>query len=220
MSDNLRRYRAIREALTQGYPGQTTGTVARHLTTLAAMISGIVGSKSTQLPSIATKVPDGTQAESRVKRFARWVRNDKITAEVYFVPYARVLLAQLACQTLVLVIDGSVVGRGCMALMIHVVYKGRALPVAWLVRQGKKGHFPEAWHIALVKQVEELLPAGAQVVLLGDGEFDGTDLQHTLEEAGWSYVCRTGIGMTATWAGEAFRLDTLGTCSKPGTLIE
>src|ERR671934_2598322 len=92
MSDNLRRYRAIRAALLQGYPGQPTGTVARHLTTLAAMISGLVGSKSTQLPHIATQVPDGTQAESRVKRFARWVHNDKITTEVYFVPYAQMLL--------------------------------------------------------------------------------------------------------------------------------
>ena len=44
MSDNLRRYRAIRDALTQWYPGQPTGTVARHLTTLAAFISGIVAS--------------------------------------------------------------------------------------------------------------------------------------------------------------------------------
>jgi len=219
MSDNLRRYRAIRDALAQGYPGEPTGTVARHLTTLAAMISGIVGSKSTQLPHIATKVPDGTQAESRVKRFARWVRNDKITTEVYFVPYAKVLLAHLALQTLVLVIDGSVVGRGCVALMMHVVYKGRALPLAWLVRQGKKGHFPEDVHIALVEQVDALLPAGAQVVLLGDGEFDGTDLQHTLEEAGWSYVCRTGCHMTASWEDTTFRLDSLGACSKPGTLI-
>src|ERR671935_107415 len=148
MSDNLRRYRAIRAAWIQAYPGRPTGTVARHLTTLAAMISGIVGSKSTQLPSIATKVPDGAQAESRVKRFTRWVRNDQITTGVYFVPYAQVLLAHLALQTLVLVIDGSVVGRGCVALMMHVVYKGRALPVAWLVRQGKKGRFPEDWHIA------------------------------------------------------------------------
>ena len=86
MSDNLRRYRAIQDALIQGDPGQLTGPVARHLTTLAAMISGIVGSKSTQLPHIATKVSDGTQAESRVKRFARWVRNDRSTEEVYFVP--------------------------------------------------------------------------------------------------------------------------------------
>ena len=69
MSDNLRRYRAIRNALAQGYPGTPTGRAARHLTTLAALISGIVGSKNTQLPPIATKVPDGTKPESRVKRF-------------------------------------------------------------------------------------------------------------------------------------------------------
>jgi hypothetical protein len=186
---------------------------------LAALISGIVGSKSTQLPQIATKVPDGSQVESRVKRFARWMRNDKITTEVYFVPYARVLLAHLASQTLVLIMDGSVVGRGCVALMLHVVSKGRALPVAWLVRPGKKGHFPEDWHITLVKQVEELLPVGAQVVLLGDGEFDGTDLQHTLEEAGWSYVVRTGSNITVAWDGDTFRCETVGACITPGTLV-
>lgn len=160
MSDNLRRYRAIRDALRQGYPGQPTGTIPRHLTTLAAMISGIVGSHSTQLPHIATQVPDSAQAESRVKRLTRWVRNDRITTDIYFVPYAKGLLAHLALQTLVLILDGSVVGRGCVALMMHVVYKGRALPLAWLVRQGKKGHLPEDWHITLVQQVEALLPGG------------------------------------------------------------
>ena len=60
----------------------------------------------------------------------------------------------LALQTLVLVMDGSVVGRGCVALMLHVVYKGRALPIAWLIRRGKKGHFPEEMHLALLAQVK------------------------------------------------------------------
>ena len=127
MSDNLRRYRAIRDALTQYYPGQPSGAVARHLITLAALISGIVGSKSTQLPHIAAKVPNGTTPDSRVKRFARWCDNAHILEEVYFLPYAEVLLRHLALQTLVLIMDGSSVGRGCTALMIHVVYKGRAL---------------------------------------------------------------------------------------------
>jgi hypothetical protein len=36
MSDNLRRYRAIHDALRQGYPGEPSGNRARHLTTLAA----------------------------------------------------------------------------------------------------------------------------------------------------------------------------------------
>src|SRR5882724_6956698 len=78
MSDNLRRYRAIRHALVQCYPTSSRGNFARHLNTLAALISGIVGSKSTQLPHIATKVPDGTKPESRVKRFARWCDNAHI----------------------------------------------------------------------------------------------------------------------------------------------
>ena len=84
MSDNLRRYRAIRDALTHAYPTPPTGNFARHVQTLAALISGIVGSKSTQLPTIATKVPDGTKPESRVQRFARWLDNAHILEEVYF----------------------------------------------------------------------------------------------------------------------------------------
>jgi hypothetical protein len=121
MSDNLRRYRAIRHALAQCYPASSRGNFARHLNTLAALISGIVGSKSTQLPHIATKVPDGTKPASRVKRFARWCDNARILEEVYFLPYADVLLRHLALETVVLVMDGSGVGRGCTALMIHVV---------------------------------------------------------------------------------------------------
>ena len=86
MSDNLRRYRAIHRALIQGYPDVPQGNVARHVTTLAALISGIVGSHSTQFPKIATQVPTGTKPESRIKRFARWVDNATITEEAYFVP--------------------------------------------------------------------------------------------------------------------------------------
>jgi hypothetical protein len=220
MSDNLRRYRAIREALTQWYPGQPSGRVARHLSTLAALISGIVGSKSTQLPHMAAKVPNGTKPESRVKRFARWLDNPHILEEVYFLPYADVLLQHLAWQTVVLVMDGSGVGRGCTALMIHVVYKGRALPLAWRVRQAPKGHFPEDLHIALVELVRELIPAGTKVVFLGDGEFDGIKLQETMHEAGWWSACRTSKGNTATWDDETFHVDELGACSKPGRLIE
>ncbi len=86
MSDNLRRYRAIRDALTQWYPGQPTGTVARHLTTLAALISGMVGRKSPPLPSVATNMPEGAKPERRGKRLARWLDNARLLAEVSFLP--------------------------------------------------------------------------------------------------------------------------------------
>src|SRR4029450_9828956 len=118
MSDNLRRYRAIRAALLQGYPGQPTGTIARHLTTLAALMSAIVGSNSPHLPPTAPQVPDGTKPESRAKRFARCGDNAHILEEMYFLPYADVLLRHLAVQTVGLVRDGSGVGRGGTALRL------------------------------------------------------------------------------------------------------
>jgi hypothetical protein len=55
----------------QLYPGEPKGNTARMLTTLAALVSGIVLGKSCQLPTIARKAPDQARAESRVKRYSR-----------------------------------------------------------------------------------------------------------------------------------------------------
>ena len=116
--------------------------------------------------------------------------------------------------------DDSVVGCGCAALMLHVISKGRALPLAWRVRHGPKGPCPADPHIALVDLVRACLPAGTSVGFLGDGEFEGTPLQKTLKEAGWGYAYRTAQRTMAPWDDATLRLDTLGACSQPGTLIE
>ena len=68
-------------------------------------------------------------------------------------------------------------------------YQQRALPVAWIA---VKGHLAEDMHIALLEQVAPLIADAAEVVFLGDGEFDGIRLQQTLDTTyGWHYVCRT-----------------------------
>ena len=108
MSDNRRRYRAIKAAIMQLYPTEPRGNIARHLHTLAALVSGIVGSRSTNLPAIAGKAPDGTKRESRVKRFYRWMKNERIDAQVYFLLYADELLESLAADRPLLL---AIVGR-------------------------------------------------------------------------------------------------------------
>ena len=191
MSDSLRQYRAIRDALYRFYPHAPEGNLARHLNTLAACIHGIVRSKSTQLPQIAPHIPSSTRLESRVKKLTRFVQNERIELETYFAPYVQWLLASLSSQPLVLAIDGSDIGRNCAALMLNLVYRNRALPLGFLVRTGNKGHFSEALHLALLEQVQHLLPQGVEVILVGDGEFDGVDLQAQANHYGWSYVVRT-----------------------------
>ncbi len=192
MSDTHRLYRSIHQALRQVVPVDANSHAEKHLNTLTALICGLVSSRHSHLSKIARRSPSwGAKVESRIKRFKRWIMNDDVTYETYFLPFAQALLESLAHQPLVLIMDGSTVGRNCLALMVSGVYKGRALPLAWTVVRGKKGHLPQATHCALVAQVQPLVPAEATVIFVGDGEFDGTDLLAQIDGYGWYYVCRT-----------------------------
>jgi len=191
MSDSLRRYRAINDGLKQLYPDEPKGNVLRHLNILAALSSGIVGSHSAQLPKIAAEMPGPAKAESRAKAGSRWVNDEDSEHETYFLPFVQLLLAHLAQTQWVLVMDVTDVGRHCVTLLLSVVYRGRALPIAWVVYRGDQGHLPTGTHVAFLEAVQEMLPLGSDVIFLGDGEFDGPDLLSTIERFGWHYVCRT-----------------------------
>jgi len=192
MSDNRRVYRTIRTTMRQLFPTEPKGNQARMLTTLAAMVSGIVLGKSCQLPSIARKAPDHAKADSRIKRYSRWTQNERIDYEGYYVPFVSQLLNHLASiRELVFIIDGSEVGHGCITLMISLIYGQRTLPITWMVVRGCKGHLSERLHLDLLSQLQAILPQDCQAVFLGDGEFDGIELQAALQSLGLRYVCRT-----------------------------
>jgi hypothetical protein len=162
------------------------------LNTLAALISGIVQGKSCQLPNIAKNAPEAAKPESRIKRFSRWMKTEQVDFEVYYLPFIRQVLNGLArIRPLVFVMDGSEVGHACMTLMVSVLYGKRALPVIWLVVKGRKGHLAEELHVELFLKLHALVPEGSQVYFLGDGEFDGIEVQTTIADWNWLYVCRT-----------------------------
>ena len=220
LSDNLKRYCAILVALKQLLPTEPTGNPARHLATLAALVSGIIGSRKTHLPAIASKAPGSKKRESRAKRFTRFLQNKTVTPQAFFLPYAKALVESLGESLpdgpLVLVMDASQVGRGCMALMVSVLYQQgklrRALPLCWQVVAAKKGHLSQEQHRQLLAQVKTLIPPGCQVIFLGDGEFDGCDLLADIAAAGWRFVCRTAKNVRlaeADWPQEVFTLSDL-----------
>jgi hypothetical protein len=211
MSDTHRRYRAIKQAIMQFYQPHPTGHREKHLNTLCALICGLTGAKHAHLPTIADHAPSNrARQESLIKRFRRWIQHDAQTVDGWFLPVAAELLTTLARQPIQLVMDGSVAGRGCIALMLSVVYHGRALPLCWVVMRGVKGHFPETMHQDLLSQVQEIMPQGAAVTFLGDGEFDGTELQADLRHGTWQYVCRTASSILVTACGIQFHISALG----------
>lgn len=204
MSDNIIRFRSILKSLTKLYPKKTKRNFSRHIATLAAIISGIIASKSCQLPQIATKIADARKTESRIKAFYRWLKNKRITTDSYFLPYARLLVLCLMHQPLVIIFDGSAVGHNCISLVASVVYKKRALPLCWITTQGIKGHLPEARHIELVNVLVKVIPQSATVIFLGDGEFDGSQLLKIIKRNQWHFVCRTGKNRILYENGESF----------------
>src|SRR5258706_682962 len=192
MHVNFHTYRTIKRSLAQVLHTRANTHQEQHLNTLALMICGIVGAQHVQFAQIAEHAPIRRRKnESLITRFRRFVKHDAITPEAVWLPFAHAVLQSLQHAMLHILLDGSTAGRGCMLLMASVVYRGRAIPVLWSVVKGKKGHLPQELHCALVRRLQAVIPAEAQVVVLGDGEFDGTELLSTLRAAKWEDVCRT-----------------------------
>jgi hypothetical protein len=177
MHINFKTYRTIKRSLAPVLHTRRNSHHEQHLNTLALLICGIVDAQHVQFDKIAAHVPIRKRKnESLITRFRRWVKHQDLTPEALWLPFGRAVLAGLAQAPLTILLDGTTAGRGCVVLMASVVYRGRALPLLWSVVKGKKGHLPEELHCALIRRLREVIPAQADVMLLGDGEFDGTEL--------------------------------------------
>jgi hypothetical protein len=192
MTDRQRVYRQVLQTLKKQLGMAHQG----HVVTLAMMITGIVLSRNAQLAVMSEEVPSAAKDQSIEMRMRRWVSHEGIDVEVTYMPFAQQILVSLADSKLVLAMDGSQVGRGCMVLMVGVVYRSRLLPLAWVVYKGKKGHTTAARHIEVLQKVLPLLPEKAEVVLLGDAEYDTTDMLTWVQaETAWEFVMRTASNL-------------------------
>ena len=220
MTDRYKVYKKVlkvlKEMLKLSHPG--------HVVTLAMLIAGIVMSRNAQLSSVSAETATEAKDKSLEMRLRRWVKHGGIDADAIYMPFARQILEALSGLPLVLVMDGSQVGRGCMVLMIGVLYKKRALPLAWLVYKGKKGQTTAQRHIEALEKGLPHIPADSEVILLGDAEYDTTEMLLWVEEkTTWDYVLRTSpqiyvqegqqnqpIGAYPLAKGQAFQRNQVG----------
>jgi hypothetical protein len=188
MSDAARLYRVVLRHIRQ----QASPMLLENQMTLAMMITGILRGRSGQLRKMANAVQYNGKKESLIDRFRRFVRNEHVKVEVEYLPFRQRLLKALGQGPIVLMIDSTKLGGHCLCLMVSVYYKSRAIPLAWVTYKGRKGHSSQAVQLQLFKQVKALLPAEVPVVLVGDGEFDGSEVIDWFEQdSPWRYVCRT-----------------------------
>jgi len=177
-------------------PKGIKGNDYRRIIVLCGMICALIRGGQASLQKIGEHLESKADLESRIKQAKRWLTSKWTDVEVHFVPYIRPILISLSTKgELILAIDGSTIGKDCMALMVSVIWRNRAIPIVWLVRQAPKGHFPEKMHLELINQLASLFKSigvkNCPITLLGDGEFDGNDLQKDCLSQGWNYVCKT-----------------------------
>jgi hypothetical protein len=188
MTDRYKVYTKVLKTLKQMVKLHHPG----HVVTLAMMIAGIVMSKKAQLSEMSNEVPAKAKDKSIEMRMRRWVKHEGLDEELIYLPFAQQILRALTHMPLVVVMDASQVGRNCMVLMVGVVYKKRALPLVWLVYPGKKGHTSAERHIQVLAKLKALLPEGAEVILMGDAEYDTSEMLLWMQEnTSWNYVIRT-----------------------------
>lgn len=206
-SDAARLYRFVKRQVKKMLPDM----LPENRKTLVMMIIGLVRSGDGRLSKMAEKVCYHHKIPSLVDRFRRFIRNENIDVTVEYGPFAQEIFQALQDEEkIVLMIDSTKMGGNCICLMVSVYYGGRALPLAWTVFKGRKGHSSQERQLELLKRVKEMLPLKASVVLVADGEFDGSKVVAWFQaQPSWLYVCRTSQSNKVFYQGQWVALNEL-----------
>ena len=113
---------------------QPTWLDRRHLQTLAWMMVGLIHSGWINLTAWAPYVVSRAQyAQSTVRRFRRWLDNDKIDVLALYSPLIQHALAEWGEQALYVALDTSMLWDTYCLIRLSVIYRGRAVPLVWCV---------------------------------------------------------------------------------------
>jgi hypothetical protein len=133
------------------------------------------------------------------QRLRRFLKNSHVQSNRLYRPLARTLLSafeepwqevRLTAEGF-LGLDTTKVGFGHRIMTVSLAYRKRALPLAWSVHTGRKGHTKAAAQIALLRRLKPLLPSESPVWVMGDSEFGHVELLRWLSDREWHYVLRT-----------------------------
>ena len=160
------------------------------LNNLSELVAALTLARNVQLAAIGAKLPVESAAESREQWVRRQLSNATTGTLELFRPLAQSLLAGLAGRSLRLILDLTDLADDLTIVQLALAYGGRALPLAWMTVYIKPGTVQEAIRL-LFAEVKTWLPAEAQVYLIADREFHGTDMLTLIQAQTWIPVVRT-----------------------------
>jgi hypothetical protein len=164
----------------------------RHLQTLCWMMIGMIQSEKVHPSGFGVYVKSrARKAQSHQRRFRRWLGNRRIDVASAHHALIAQALSQWGAGRLYLSLDTTMLWNCFCIIWVGVVYRGRTIPISFrVVRQ--KSSSVRLWSIQRVlRPVARVVPAGADVVLLGDRGFaDGKLFKYLRQTLKWHFRIR------------------------------
>src|SRR3954449_6982212 len=164
---------------------------------LALLVATMLQVRSANLMDVAACLPrPAERLDSRYQWIKRFLANAHVISDAVMAPYGREVLARLSAQgqTVVLLIDQTKVSARHQVVMVAVRLGGRALPLAWRVKE-TQGAIGFAEQRAALEAAARLLPAGTKPVLMGDRFYGSPDLIAWCSGQGWDWRLRLKRGL-------------------------
>lgn len=187
-------------------------------TRIGLLVTGIISSESASPARIARVLHQIGVSEAQVESIERRIRrieNDpEVSAGLCFHRMARHYLALGQMREVRLAIDPTTQDERVVMLTVSVVYRGRSLPLAWVVWAGNRpltGLRFWARVAALLDLVATLLPPYVPVTVVADRAFGTPSFTDLVQAKGWHYVVRV--------QGHTHYRDRRGQCASIRSLV-
>jgi len=207
MSDSRHRYNAVSQKLRQLLPDLWAECESRMIN-LSLMVSAIPKAKDLTQHALAAEMPLAAEDTSLAQRQRRWLMNEQVDEETIYQPVIRSFIQAMSHSTIPLILDTTAAGGNCHLLTVALGYQSRALPLIWRAEKGKRGHTSGDLQVGLLRQLVKELPAEADVIILGDGEFGHVKLLRWLKTQPYHYCLRVAQDTLILYEGQWRSLDS------------
>lgn len=172
----------------------------RLMFTFGWAVAGLLLCETVHLSQWALFRPGPQLVASKERQFLRWLHNERIRPMLVYPPLIAAALADWGTETIYLALDTSQLWHRFVIIRVAVVYRGRAIPVGWVVCASKSATVQVALYQRLLAQIAVTLPAESRIVLLADRAFMDVKLMRLIRDLGWRFRIRVKV---STWVYRA-----------------
>jgi hypothetical protein len=187
MSDSLELYRTILGIILSSHVHFHD---IRCLATFAWAIVGILLEESVHLSKWSLLRSGEALLASKQRQLSRWLNNNRIVPSETYKPIAKTALKGLRGEILYLALDATCLWDEFVIVRLALVYRGRALPISWVVLQQKSATVAFEKYKHILAEAAAILPKECKVVLLADRGFDDNALWCATRDLGWGFRIR------------------------------